>query len=126
MQQSSASRLVALDTNEPIWDQFFMVMPLVLAGTKEEDGSYDLAPKHMVMPMSWDNYVGFVCTPRHGTYHNVERDEEANAFDRQAERNVDRRHDEQPAARKSGRVEAERCDSAGDSGDFRHAEFDAV
>jgi flavin reductase (DIM6/NTAB) family NADH-FMN oxidoreductase RutF len=74
MQQLSASRLVTLDTSEPIWDQFFMVMPLVLAGTREEDGSYDLAPKHMVMPMSWDNYVGFVCTPRHGTYQNVERD----------------------------------------------------
>ncbi len=74
MQQSSESNLVALDTSEPIWDQFFMVMPLVLAGTREEDGSYDLAPKHMVMPMSWENYVGFVCTPRHGTYRNVERD----------------------------------------------------
>ena len=74
MQQSSESNLVALDTREPIWDQFFMVMPLVLAGTREEDGRYDLAPKHMVMPMSWDNYVGFVCTPRHGTYRNVERD----------------------------------------------------
>lgn len=74
MQQSYASKLVTLDTSEPIWEQFFMVMPLVLAGTREMDGSYDLAPKHMVMPMSWNNYVGFVCTPRHGTYQNVERD----------------------------------------------------
>ena len=74
MQQSTTPKLVDLDTSVPIWDQFYMVMPLVLVGTREADGSYDLAPKHMVMPMSWENYVGFVCTPRHGTYHNAERD----------------------------------------------------
>lgn len=64
---------VELDTAHPIWDQFYWVAPLVLVGTREADGSHDLAPKHMALPMGWDNYYGFVCTPRHGTYHNIQR-----------------------------------------------------
>jgi flavin reductase (DIM6/NTAB) family NADH-FMN oxidoreductase RutF len=66
-------RLIELDINEPIWDQFFWVAPLVLIGTREADGSHDLAPKHMAMPMGWKNYFGFVCTPRHHTYQNIKR-----------------------------------------------------
>jgi flavin reductase (DIM6/NTAB) family NADH-FMN oxidoreductase RutF len=67
------SRLVTLDTSEPIWDRFFSVSPLVLIGSREADGSFDLAPKHMVTPMGWANYFGFVCTPRHRTYSNIAR-----------------------------------------------------
>lgn len=66
--------LVALDTSRPVWEQFFTVAPLVLVGTRDPDGSVDLAPKHMVTPMGWDNYFGFVCTPRHATYANIMRD----------------------------------------------------
>ncbi|MDJ0827024.1 MAG: flavin reductase [Rhodobacter sp.] len=66
--------LVTLDVSRPIWDQFFIVAPLVLVGTREADGQDDLAPKHMVTPMGWQNYFGFVCTPRHGTYRNIARD----------------------------------------------------
>jgi len=50
-----------------------MVSPLVLVGTKDEDGSLDLAPKHMAMPLGWQNYFGFVCSPRHQTHNNIER-----------------------------------------------------
>jgi flavin reductase (DIM6/NTAB) family NADH-FMN oxidoreductase RutF len=50
-----------------------MVAPLVLIGTKDEDGSLDLAPKHMATPMGWQNYYGFVCSARHHTYTNIER-----------------------------------------------------
>jgi flavin reductase (DIM6/NTAB) family NADH-FMN oxidoreductase RutF len=28
----------------------------------------------MAMPLGWENYFGFVCTPRHRTYHNVRRE----------------------------------------------------
>lgn len=66
--------LVQLDVATPIWDQFFFVAPLVLVGTREADGTDDLAPKHMVTPMGWQNYFGFVCTPRHGTYGNIKRE----------------------------------------------------
>ena len=66
-------RLVTLDTREPIWDRFFTVAPLVLIGTLDEDGEVDLAPKHMVTPMGWQNYFGFVCAARHSTCSNIER-----------------------------------------------------
>jgi flavin reductase (DIM6/NTAB) family NADH-FMN oxidoreductase RutF len=66
-------RLVEIDTAQPIWDRFYTVAPLILVGTTDADGSLDLAPKHMAMPMGWQNYFGFVCTPAHGTCANIER-----------------------------------------------------
>jgi flavin reductase (DIM6/NTAB) family NADH-FMN oxidoreductase RutF len=66
---------VELDTTHPIWDRFLWVSPLVVIGTVEEDGSLDLAPKHMVTPLGWENYFGFVCTPRHATYRNAIREQ---------------------------------------------------
>jgi len=62
-----------LELDEPVWERFFSVFPLVLVGTREADGGHDLAPKHLAMPASWDNFFGFVCTPRHSTYCNIER-----------------------------------------------------
>jgi flavin reductase (DIM6/NTAB) family NADH-FMN oxidoreductase RutF len=73
---NDAARLVELDTNRSIWDRFFTVFPLVVIGTREEDGSIDLAPKHLAMPMSWEAHFGFVCTPRHRTYQNARRTHE--------------------------------------------------
>ncbi|MDH3778697.1 MAG: flavin reductase family protein [Gammaproteobacteria bacterium] len=70
---TASSHVVQLDTTVPVWEQFFTVAPLVLVGTRDEGGSLDLAPKHMVTPMGWQNYFGFVCTPRHKTCSNVER-----------------------------------------------------
>lgn len=67
-------RLVELDIGQPVWDRFFWVAPLVLVGTREADGRHDLAPKHMALPMGWDNFFGFVCTPAHHTYSNIQRD----------------------------------------------------
>lgn len=72
MEPLSDLSLVSLDPGAPIWDRLFTVAPLVIVGTAEEEG-YDFAPKHMVTPLGWDNYVGFVCTPRHRTYHNAKR-----------------------------------------------------
>ena len=66
--------LVELNILDPIWDRFFTIAPLVLIGTREPDGGNDLAPKHMAFPLGWQNYFCFVCTPRHGTYHNIARD----------------------------------------------------
>lgn len=65
---------ISLDPALPIWDRFYMVAPLVVVGTKEPDGTFDLAPKHMVAPLSWENFFGFVCTPSHGTYRNIQRE----------------------------------------------------
>ena len=59
--------------SSPIWSQFFVVAPLVLIGTRESDGSHDLAPKHMAMPLGWQNYFCFVCHPSHATQRNAKR-----------------------------------------------------
>ena len=67
---------VEIDTREPVWERFFVVAPLVLVGSKEPDGSYDLAPKHMAIPIGWQNYYGFVCAPRHATHRNIAREGE--------------------------------------------------
>jgi len=65
--------LQLIDTGKPIWDHFFLVCSLVLIGTKDDDGELDLAPKHMVTPMGWENYFGFICSPRHATCSNIAR-----------------------------------------------------
>lgn len=68
--------LIELETDRPVWDRFFTVAPLVLIGTVEPDDTLDFAPKHMVTPMGWQNYFGFVCTPTHSTYKNIQRTNE--------------------------------------------------
>lgn len=75
MDMLQKDEFVPLDTSIPIWERIFTVAPLIVVGTKEEEG-YDLAPKHMATPIGFDNYFGFVCTPRHGTYSNVKRTKE--------------------------------------------------
>ena len=75
MTNDERKKLVALETDQPIWDRFFTVAPLVVIGSRESTGDFDLAPKHMATPLSWENYFGFVCTPKHGTYQNIKREE---------------------------------------------------
>lgn len=74
MPQDPWRDMVSLELGYPIWDRFFMPAPLAVIGSREEDGEWDLAPKHMVTALSWDNYFGFVCAPTHGTYTNIERE----------------------------------------------------
>jgi len=59
--------------DRPIWERFPIIAPLVLVSTTEPDGSADVAPKHLAMPVSWDNWFGFVCHPKHGTLKNALR-----------------------------------------------------
>jgi flavin reductase (DIM6/NTAB) family NADH-FMN oxidoreductase RutF len=73
MEKYLRDHIRTLETDLPIWERFFTVAPLVLVGTKDKEG-YDLAPKHMVTPMGWENYFGFVCAPRHRTYQNIQRE----------------------------------------------------
>jgi flavin reductase (DIM6/NTAB) family NADH-FMN oxidoreductase RutF len=73
IESSSPQPLIELDVAQPIWDRFFWVAPLVLVGTREADGRHDLAPKHLALPLSWENYFGFVCTSRHHTCANIRR-----------------------------------------------------
>lgn len=71
---NTQQELIELDVSQPIWERFFWLAPLVLVGTREPDGGHDLAPKHMAIPIGWENYYGFVCTPRHHTYTNIQRE----------------------------------------------------
>jgi hypothetical protein len=64
MEASQASaEIVPLDLETPIWARVFHVAPLVLVGTLQNDGTPDIAPKHMAMPLGWENRYCFVCSP---------------------------------------------------------------
>ena len=66
--------MTPLDLSHPVWEQVYMVAPLALVGTREPDGRFDLAPKHLATPLSWRDHYGFVCTPSHATYANARRE----------------------------------------------------
>lgn len=74
--EKNSEPLIELDPGSSIWERFYSVFPLVVIGTREADGSDDLAPKHLAIPMSWQNHFGFVCTPQHRTYQNIEREKQ--------------------------------------------------
>lgn len=69
-----ATRMIDLDVRHPVWERIFLAAPIVVVGTREPDGGYDLAPKHMAMPLGWENWFAFVCAPRHATYANAVRE----------------------------------------------------
>jgi flavin reductase (DIM6/NTAB) family NADH-FMN oxidoreductase RutF len=73
MSLSDDPDLVTLQPDQPFFETVYTAFPLVIVGTREADGSDDLAPKHMAMPLGWSDYFGFVCTPAHATYGNAER-----------------------------------------------------
>lgn len=75
MPQDLSSDMVTLELDLPIWDRFFLPAPLTVIGSREEHGGWDLAPKHMVTPLSWENYFGFVCARSHSTYTNIQREQ---------------------------------------------------
>jgi flavin reductase (DIM6/NTAB) family NADH-FMN oxidoreductase RutF len=64
--------LVELQVGDTFWERVFTVAPLVLVGTKEAEG-WDFAPKHMAMPLGFEGFYCFVCTPRHATYSNLRK-----------------------------------------------------
>ena len=73
MEKDDFDDFISLNVNETLWDHFYTVAPLVVIGSKENE-DYDLSPKHMVTPIGFSNYIGFVCTPRHRTYHNIKKE----------------------------------------------------
>lgn len=68
------ARMIELSPSDALWSRVFTVAPLVVIGTREEDGSQDLAPKHLAMPVGLADWFGFSCTPRHRTWTNAERE----------------------------------------------------
>jgi flavin reductase (DIM6/NTAB) family NADH-FMN oxidoreductase RutF len=64
-------RLIELPVGADLWERVFTVAPLVLVGTKERNG-WNFAPKHLAMPLGWEGFYCFACTPRHATYRNLQ------------------------------------------------------
>lgn len=73
MAPEANSEVITLDRRAELWDSCFVPAPLVLIGTRETNGESNFAPKHMATPLGLGRCFGFVCTPRHSTYGNVER-----------------------------------------------------
>ena len=71
LDDTARRELIELSTESPIWERFFTVAPLVLVATKEGD-RHNVAPKHLAMPIGWGNFFGFVCSPSHATYRNLQ------------------------------------------------------
>lgn len=71
--EDATERAIPVSVERPIWSRFFTVAPLVIVGTVEGEG-HDLAPKHMAMPLGWDNFFCFACSPEHATQGNAERE----------------------------------------------------
>ena len=66
--------MIKISVDEEMWNRIYTVHSLVIIGSKEPDGSFNMAPKHMAMPMGFSKYFGFIGTPRKSTYRNVERE----------------------------------------------------
>lgn len=75
MNEDNFDNFISLDVEDTLWNHFYTVAPLVVIGSKEDE-AYDLSPKHMVTPIGFSNYLAFVCTPRHRTYHNVKKEKQ--------------------------------------------------
>ena len=69
----SGPTITQVDLDASLWERVFTVAPLVLVGSREPSGAFDLAPKHLVAPM-WGPWFAFVCSERHATYQNALRE----------------------------------------------------
>ena len=66
--------VVELSLDMPIWNRVFTVAPLVVVGSRDASGWYELAPKHLALPLGWDRFFGFVAKEEETTHRNVKRD----------------------------------------------------
>jgi flavin reductase (DIM6/NTAB) family NADH-FMN oxidoreductase RutF len=71
MKSIGDENVVSLEPDVPFFQRFYTVSQLTVIGTLGDDGTPNLAPKHMTTPLGWDDYFGFVCTPSHATYQNI-------------------------------------------------------
>jgi flavin reductase (DIM6/NTAB) family NADH-FMN oxidoreductase RutF len=74
IEKPDEEQVISLSLETSVWERVFTIAPLVIIGSREADGAYNLAPKHLATPLSWTNHFGFVCTPNHATYHNIRRE----------------------------------------------------
>ncbi len=75
MADNSSPSMIDITDDPNLWNRFFMVHALLVVGSKEKDGRFNVAPKHMAMPLGFGPYFGFMGTPRKTTYRNIQREE---------------------------------------------------
>lgn len=76
MADQKEAMMVNVTDDPEMWNRCFTVYSLIIIGSKERDGSYNLAPKHMSMPLGSGPYFGFMSMPREITYQNIKREGE--------------------------------------------------
>jgi flavin reductase (DIM6/NTAB) family NADH-FMN oxidoreductase RutF len=64
------STLLSLDLDQPIWDRFFSVAPLVVVGTRNADGSHDLLTTHQGFTLAPANLFAFLAPPEDAAVEN--------------------------------------------------------
>jgi flavin reductase (DIM6/NTAB) family NADH-FMN oxidoreductase RutF len=70
---TESTNMIDLTPDGELWNRFYSVHGLFLVGSEEDDGRFNLAPKHMGMPLGFSPYFGFIGTPRKSTYRNIAR-----------------------------------------------------
>lgn len=66
--------LLSLELKQPLWSRFFSIAPVVLVGTRNEDGSQDLFTTHCVLPLANPNRFAVLVPPSTPTARNAARE----------------------------------------------------
>lgn len=70
----TTSDMIEITHDKQFWERTFSVHSLVVIGSREKEGHYNLAPKHLALPLGFERYFGYLDTKRKATYHNVLRE----------------------------------------------------
>jgi flavin reductase (DIM6/NTAB) family NADH-FMN oxidoreductase RutF len=76
MSEHNTPHVIDITEDPNLWNRFFTIHSLVIIGSKDDEGTYNMAPKHLAMPMGFGPYFGFMGTPRKTTYRNILREKE--------------------------------------------------
>lgn len=74
MSEQESNSMIDITDEPNLWERIFMVHSLLVIGSREKNGDYNMAPKHMAMPLGMGPYIGFMGTPRKTTYQNIKRE----------------------------------------------------
>ena len=73
MSEQQNADMIELDVYQDVWNRCYTVHSLLIIGSKEEDGQYNFAARHMAMALGFSKHFGFMGTPRKKTYRKIQR-----------------------------------------------------